>query len=295
MKRLILLWLCLAVAAAAFAQEELDAKNLRRKVAIGKFSNQSRYARGIFYDEEDDPVCKQAMQLLSVKLTQSGKFILLERGDLNLVAEELATTNKIGVKIPADYIIIGAITELNHKTEGHQGAFSNSKTQSVETRVSLKLVDVATGQIIFADEGSGSAFSHAKTVMGMGGKSGYDTTLEDKAISNAIDGLVGNVIQKCLDAPWRAYLLGEMDGRYIISGGRTQGLRENDVYVVMSKGRVVTNPQTGMDIELPGREVARIRIEELVDAQTPENEVSFASLTDGSIDTGNLASYFITE
>lgn len=47
---------------------------LKRKVAIGRFSNETQYAKGIFYDKENDPMGKQALDILSAKLAASGKF-----------------------------------------------------------------------------------------------------------------------------------------------------------------------------------------------------------------------------
>ena len=38
------------------AQEE---KFIKRKVAIGRFTNETQYAKGLFYDKENDPMQKQ--------------------------------------------------------------------------------------------------------------------------------------------------------------------------------------------------------------------------------------------
>lgn len=43
---------------------------LKRKVAIGRFSNETQYAKGIFYDKENDPMGKQALDILSTKILQ---------------------------------------------------------------------------------------------------------------------------------------------------------------------------------------------------------------------------------
>ena len=92
-------------------------KTIKRKVAIGRFSNETQYAKGLFYDKENDPMRKQALDILSSKLASSGKFILLEREDLDLLVKEAGTDmNKIG----ADYIILGSITEFGRKNEGEQ-------------------------------------------------------------------------------------------------------------------------------------------------------------------------------
>ena len=54
-------------------------KVIKRKVAIGRFSNETQYAKGIFYDKENDPMGKQALDILSAKLAASGKFLLRKR------------------------------------------------------------------------------------------------------------------------------------------------------------------------------------------------------------------------
>ena len=63
-------------------------KTIKRKVAIGRFSNETEYGKGLFYDKENDPMGKQALDILSTKLAASGKFLLLERNDLAQLLEE---------------------------------------------------------------------------------------------------------------------------------------------------------------------------------------------------------------
>ena len=72
---LLIAALVILTAAPVFAQE----KTIKRKVAIGRFTNETQYGKGIFYDKENDPMRKQALDILSSKLAQSGKFILLVR------------------------------------------------------------------------------------------------------------------------------------------------------------------------------------------------------------------------
>ena len=169
-------------------------RNIKRKVAIGRFSNETQYAKGLFYDKENDPMGKQALDILSSKLAASNKFILLERGDLNKILEEVNDGGSSFQKIGADYLIIGSITEYGRKNIGDVKVFSSSKTQVVEAAVSIRLVDVSTGLIIYSDESKGSAELTTKTTMGLGGKADFDATLSDKAISVAISQLVENII-----------------------------------------------------------------------------------------------------
>lgn len=287
-KSLLIVSLAILCAIPSFAQGE---KTIKRKVAIGRFSNETQYAKGLFYDKENDPMRKQALDILSSKLASSGKFILLEREDLDvLVAEAGTNMNKIG----ADYIILGSITEFGRKTEGEQKVFSSTKTQTVEAGVSIRIVEAATGLIIYSDEAKGFAETTSKQTMGLGGTAGYDATLSDKAISSAIGQLVENIINKCMDKPWKSYILAVEDGTYIISGGASQGLDANDIFTVYKKGKTVTNPQTGIKIELPGTKVGTVTVLQST-GDTPETEISLCSYEGEEVNVNDLTDYYISD
>lgn len=293
MKQLAKIAILLAALMMAVAPISLSAqdKTIKRKVAIGRFSNETQYAKGLFYDKENDPMRKQALDILSSKLASSGKFILLERDDLDiLVAEAGEGMNKIG----ADYIILGSITEFGRKVEGQQKVFSSTKTQTVEAGVSIRLVETATGLIIYSDEAKGYAETSTKQTLGIGGTAGFDATLSDKAISAALSQLVENIINKCMDKPWRSYILSVDDGSYIISGGASQGLAAGDQFNVYKKGKIVKNPQTGLNIELPGQKIGAITIQTSY-GETPETEISFCTYEGEALDAENLGNYYILD
>lgn len=288
MKKFLSILLALLITLPLAAQEE---RTIKRKVAIGRFSNETQYAKGLFYDKENDPMRKQALDILSSKLAASGKFILLEREDLDILVNEAgADMNKIG----ADYIILGSITEFGRKTEGEQKVFSSTKTQTVEAGVSIRLVEATTGLIIYSDEAKGFAETSAKQTLGLGGTAGYDATLSDKAISAALSQLVENIINKCMDKPWRSYILSVEDGSYIISGGASQGLVAGDKFALYKKGKTVKNPQTGMNVELPGTKIGEVTVLTSF-GDTPETELSFCSYEGEAIDVENLNNYYIMD
>lgn len=293
MKKLciFLLAILFAIPATCYSQ---DAKGLKRKVAIGRFSNETQYGKSIFYDKDNDPMGKQAADILASRLVASDKFLLIERQDYDKIVSELATGGVSSQKVGADYLIIGSITEYGRKTVGTQKMFANSKEQTVEAAVSLRLVDVSTGVIIFSGEAKGEATTSDRTVMGLGKTADFDATLSDKAISAAITKLVENIITKCMDNPWKAYILAVEDGVYFVSGGASQGLAAGNTFAIMESGKKVKNPQTGLMIELPGKTVGKLRIDQTM-GSTPSDEVSMATLTEGQIDAGALERYYITE
>jgi len=272
-------------------------RNLKRKVAIARFSNETQYAKGIFYDKNNNnPVEKQAADILATKLTASGKFLLLERQDLDKILDEfkLSENAQSMQKIGADYLIIGSVTEFGRKNVGDQNAFSRTKTQTVYAGVSLRLVDVSTGEIIYSEEGKGEASTIAKTSMGLGESADFDATLSDKAISIAISKLVDNIIINCMNKPWKSFFLAYDETGIIISGGKSQGLKSGDIFEVHEKGKSVKNPQTGMMIELPGKIVAKIKVD-ICSGENSQNEYSFVSITEGNIEKQNLTNYIIKE
>lgn len=268
---------------------------LKRIVAIGRFTNETQYAKGIFFDKNNDPLQKQTIDILSAKLASSNKFILLERQDLDKVLSEVQYSNNESYqKIGADYLIVGSITEFGRKNVGGVGVFSRSKTQTVQAGVSVRLIDVSTGQIIYAEEAKGEAETTNKTVMGLGKQTDFDATLSDKAISAAISKLVENIINNCMDRPWKSYILSHDENGIIISGGKSQGIKLGDVYEVVQKGKSVKNPQTNMIIELPGKTVGKISVE-FSGGDNPQSEFSMVSFVEGSIDPKNLNNYYIKQ
>ncbi len=307
MKKLILFALVLTMCCGASAQRKTvvveptvndvndNGMVLKRKVAIGRFSNETQYAKGIFYDRDNDPMGKQALDILSAKLAASGKFMLLERSDLASLLEECQKNGGGSATIGADYMIIGSITEYGRKNTGKSGVFTSQKTQTVEAAVSIRLVDVSTGLIIYSDEAKGSAELTTKTTMGVGGNSSYDATLSDKAISEAINQLVENIINKCTNSPWKTYFLSYDSDAILIAGGSSQGIKEGMIFNVKTMGKKVKNPQTGIMISLPGKNVGTVRVL-TTGGDTPETEYSFVEVTTTeNINSTNMSNYIIEQ
>ena len=272
-----------------------EKRALKRKVAIARFSNETTYSKGIFYNKANDPMANQALDILSAKLSASQKFILLERSAMDKISNERVLDGNDGSqKIGADYLILGSITEFGRKNIGEVKVFSKSVKQIVEAGVNIRLIDVSTGQVVYSEEAKGEAETTDKTVLGLGQNAGYDATLSDKAISAAISKLVENIINNCTNRPWKSYFLAYDNDGIIISGGKSQGLQVGDTYEVVQKGKSVKNPQTGTTIELPGKTVGKIKID-LIGGDTPQNEYAIVSFTEGSIDKQNLNNYYIKE
>ena len=278
--------------------EVLGKKYLKRKVAIGRFTNETKYGNSFFVDNNNDRIGKQAMDILSAKLFETGKFIMLERADLSKIEDELKMGGASNLKNAADFVIVGSISEFGRKNTSDVGVFSRVKKQEANATVHIRLIDVATGQIIYSESGKGVAYSEAGTVMGVGDRAGYDSSLNDKVLDAAITNLASNVIENMLGKPWRSYILSENEGNLIISGGKSQNIQQGSKFAVLKEGKKVKNPQTGMLITLPGKKVAEVEVLTTL-GETPESEVSIASISNGQlksyIQSGDFSTLYIQE
>lgn len=268
-------------------------KGLKRKVAIARFSNETKHGNSFLLDKNNDRVGKQAMDILSARLSDTGKFLMFERADLDKVKAEQDIKEINPQVVGADYLIIGSVSEFGRSTTSEVGIFSRNKKQKANATVNVRLVDVTTGEIIFSQEGSGEALSEANRVFGVGARAGYDSTLDDKALSAAISKLISNLIENLMDRPWEAYILDNSDGSVIVSGGKSQGIKSGDIFQVVMRGKKVKNPQTGMMIELPGQEVAKLKVISL--SGSGNNEISICNVISGNIKNLKISNLVVRE
>lgn len=276
---------------AANVEQHHIEQGLKRLVAIGRFSDETKRANGFLFDNNNNRLGKQASDILSSRLTSTGKFIMLERPDIQVLQQESASFEQS--KIGADYLIIGSVSEFGRRTESEVGVFSRNKIQIANATVNIRLVDVKTGQIIYTEEASGESRSEANQVLGVGQVAAYDTSLDDKAISAAISKLVANVINNLMDKPWQAYFLKGDDNTLYMTGGSDQGIKVGDQFNIALQGKPVRNPQTGFVINLPDKVVGTIAITGFIGSGN--DQLSLIQIIDGQVDANNLQQYKIKE
>jgi len=266
---------------------------LKRKVAIARFGNEAQYSKSnLFGMGSDYNAEKQATDILSAKLTQSGKFIMLERSDEALVNKEINTHNLKAMNIGADYLIVGSVTQFGRKNVSSTGVFSRSMAQVAYAKVSVRLIDVSTGEIIFAQEGSGEASSEAGTAFGVGKHVGYDSTLNDKAVSTAISSVVDGIMSNLLNKPWRSYVLDVNGDTATIAGGARQGIMIGETFDVIKRGKKIKNPQTGMLIELPGMKIAELKaIQQFGSSYSDEGTICL--IENGAFDSASIGEIYV--
>lgn len=280
-------------ARAPSTEAEAPAVGLKRKIAIARFSNETQSGTSFLVDASGDRIGKQAADILSARLTDTGKFLMFERQDLDEVSTEkmLAGLKEDGVAV--DYLIVGSVSEFGRSTQSESGIFQRTKTQEAYAKVNVRLIEVASGRIVSATEGAGRATSEAKTTMGVGASAGYDQSLTDKAISAAISEVTSRLVETMTNKPWQSFLLSQQDGQFIMSGGKSQGIKPGLRLFVYLNGERIKNPQTGSMITLPGRRVAQVQVISSF-GEDEFNELSFVSVVSGEI-TRPLGDYYLSD
>ncbi|MCK9308720.1 MAG: curli production assembly/transport component CsgG [Candidatus Cloacimonetes bacterium] len=273
-----------------------EAVSLKKKVAIGRFTNESRLANSFLNEGSDtkERMSKAATDILTAKLAMTNRYLLIERQDDMAVSNEQQIADIQSYKIPADYLILGSISEFGRNTSGNVGLIDRTKKQTAYAKVTLRLVDTRNGMIIFGQEGSGEASSEVGTVLGMGSQAGFDESLTDKAIDAAISSVIQNLINKLANDPWRSYVLSMEGDALYISGGAKQGIKVGDTFKVYQRGKQVINPQTKIPIELPGTQIATIQVQQTIPGEEL-NELSIAKVVQGSIAAADLANLYISD
>ncbi len=267
----------------ALANQAPKKPSLKHKIALGRISNETNYGRSLLRDSSGDPLGKQTTDLFSKALTESGAFLVFERPDIGKVEAEsrLADTklNLIGV----DVLVIGSLTEFGRKEVGATGFASQTRRQVAFAKVDIRVVDTSNAQVLFATSGAGEASNEVSSTFGFGSQASYDGTLNDAAIRQAVSEAVSRLSADFARRPWQTVVLRHEGGRVYVSGGKAQGLRPGLELEVQTLGERIKSPQTGAFITLPGRAVAKLRVDALFgDSELTEGAV--ASVISGSID-----------
>jgi curli biogenesis system outer membrane secretion channel CsgG len=285
-----------SVAQQAEAQRQaavVAVKTLKRKVAIGRFTNETRYGKTFLVDANNDPLGKQVSDMLSTRLVASQQFLVFERPDLDKVKAEQSISHESGL-VGVDVLVIGSVTEFGRSTTGKSGFLSGTKVQTAHAKVEIRLVDVRTGYVFFTASGAGDASTESGEIAGFGSKADYDATLNDRAIGAAITDVQNSLIAKLEERPWRTDIL-KVDGRQLyISGGSSQGLHVGDTLFVLKQGERVKSAQTGFEISLPAKTVGKIRISRFFGSNETD-EGAVAEILSGDISDAHKDGLYVSE
>jgi len=236
-------------------------------------------------------------EMLTTALVQTGRFIVVERQNLQDVLKEQQmgasglireqTAAKIGELIGAQVLIRGAVTEFQERTGGGMGGFDvgpfamGVKTSFARVAIDIKLVDATTGIVIDAKnidrEITESGLALAANVRGIKfGGGGFQKTPIGKAVRECIQEAVNYIVSRTEKIPWQARIALVKEGKIYINVGAGSGINAGDELVVYRPGEEIIDPETGLSLGAEETKIGIIKIEEV------REKLSIATAVQGS-------------
>jgi len=177
----------------------------RAPIAIGKFDNRSSSMRGVF-SEGPDRLGSQAKTILVTHLQQTNRFNVLDRDNLAETRAEAGYKGVTQATKGADYIVTGDVTEFGRKEVGdHQlfGLLGRGKQQIAYAKVSLNIVNIVTGEVVYSAQGAGEYSLSNREIIGFGGTASYDATLNGKVLELAVREAVNRLTDGIDSGAWQ--------------------------------------------------------------------------------------------
>ncbi|MDD3352037.1 CsgG/HfaB family protein [Zoogloea sp.] len=177
----------------------------RTLVAVGKFDNRSSFMRGIFSDGVDR-LGGQAKTILITHLQQTGRFNVLDRDNMAEIRQEAALARSAQNLKGAAHVLTGDVTEFGRRETGDKqlfGLLGRGKSQVAYAKVNVNVVNVQTSEVVFSVQGAGEYSLDSREIIGFGGTSSYDSTLNGKVLDLAIREAVNNLVQGIQSGAWQ--------------------------------------------------------------------------------------------
>jgi len=233
------------------------------RVAVVQFQDRSAYGRGRLGSAIQD--------VLTTELARSDRFILITRQDLGLLLEEQdlarsgvvreGTGPRSGEVLGVNAIVTGVVSHFGVKQKSATYLLGASKTQTAEATIDVRVIDATTGRILFAESGTGIHETSSTEVLGIGGRTGYDETMEGKAFRAAVSKFIDNMIRSMESVEWTGKVASVEVGEVTVNAGKKTGLSLGDRLAVYAEGREIFDPDTRSSIgRRPGPRKGEIEI-----------------------------------
>jgi curli biogenesis system outer membrane secretion channel CsgG len=174
-------------------------------LVVGKFDNRSSYMRGLFSDGMDR-LGGQAKTILIGHLQETGRFVVLDRDNMEEIAREAKLKGGQQNLKGADFAVTGDVVEFGRKEVGDVelfGILGSGKQQVAYSKVTLNVVDVLTSEVTYSVQGAGETILSNREVLGFGGAAGYDSTLNGKVLDLAIREAINRLVEGLEQGKWK--------------------------------------------------------------------------------------------
>lgn len=248
-----------------------------------------------FVDKTGHPGAAQgAIDILTTELVKTGKFIVVERAQIEEVLKEQqlgqtgavnpATAAQVGKILGLQGIIVGTVTEFARKKQGTSailGLAQHEKATSMVT-IDVRMIDAETGQILMAESGRGEADVSAGGIFPLAHNWAYDESIDGAAFRAAVQQFIQDFIGQLEYQEWRGRVVTVQGDVAIINAGEKTGLQVGDELVAQSLGEELIDPETGISLGMTEGEIKGVC--QVISFFGKGNDVSKCKIKSGSFE-----------
>lgn len=274
---------------------------LKKTVAVDRFHVNEGLGGGVTADG--------MTAMLSAALVKDGRFVVVERQGLaGVMAEQalgkvLATTSETAARsgqlIGASILVRSALTKFEPAAGGSSlslgalpvgtllSAFASRVAigkKSAMLEISLTLIDTTTGQVISTSAAQGTAGSTSADLSLVNSNSGasveigtFKTTPIGQAGEQAIIKAVEQIAIGMKGVSWSALVVDANEGTVYVNAGADRNVRSGLHLNAYRKGKVFTDPSTGVILDVTMEKIGVIQINDV------REKMSTAAVVSGQI------------
>lgn len=287
--------------AADQTQPPVPYDGLKKTIAVDKFQVNESFGGGVTADG--------MTAMLSAALVKDGRFVVVERPGLaGVVAEQTLgqgrattaeTAPKAGQLIGASILVRGTLTKFEPAAGGTSinlgglpvGSFLSTLgpraaigNKSSLLEISLTLIDTTTGQVISTSAAQGTASSSSADLTLVNSNTGasagigtFQATPIGQAGEQAIIKAVDQIAIGMKGVAWSALVVDASDGTVYVNAGADRNVRSGLYLSVYHKGKVFTDPSTGVILDVAMDKIGTIQINSV------REKMSVASVVSGQL------------
>ena len=223
-------------------------------------------------------------EMLTTVLVNTNRFVVLERAQLQAIQQEqdLGASGRVnketaagqGSLMGAQAMITGDISGFSYSAEALGGNILNiikglnagMTRVKAQVNIDLRLVDAATGEVLAAAKGKGTAtLTGAFTDLVRDEKqlslnASFATPL-GQASRGALQGAVADLLILLPKVAWARRVIDVREGQVFINAGKADGIKPGDVFDVFKPGEALVDPESGRNLGAPERHVGEIEVE----------------------------------
>ncbi|MCK9554591.1 hypothetical protein M0R36_02065 [bacterium] len=275
----------------------LSHAEIKKTIAVSDFENKAGF-------NSEWNLGHGMAEMLTTSLTNSGKFIVVERQNIRGVLEEQdfaqsgrttsAGAPQTGRLLNAQILVSGAVTEFAERTSGGGMGFNvkgfslGGSGSYAHVAVNIRLYDVTTGQVIASKrceakaKSSGMSIGYSRSDWGIG-TSNFQKAPLGKATQAAIDEAIAWICAELRDVPWQGKVVTVKDDVVYLNCGQESGVMAGDEFSVFSVGEELIDPDTGITLGSETQKTGKVQVFAVEDKFSKAKIISGGDFDRGSL------------